>query len=163
MTETVSPDGLPAGPGSRWRGRCARTGGEHGGQGEQAEGEGQAFHGRDSLGCRVVAWWSVRRRPQRCRGEDEAREGGQLAPDDRDGAPVVAGEIDGEQDDQGDFDALGDVGGAEVRAHGSAQSDDGRGGIADEAEPDDPAEADRQGERDDHRDRGDGIAGRRSA
>ena len=39
-----------------------------------------------------------------------------------------------------------------------AQPSDGRGRVADEAEADDPAEADGEGERDDHRDGGDGVA-----
>ena len=88
---------------------------------------------------------------------DEVREGGELAADDRDRAAVVANEVDGDEDDQADFDGLGDVGGGEIRTH-DGPGHDGRRGIADEPDPDDPAEPDGERERDDDGDGGDGIA-----
>src|SRR6188472_1421791 len=57
---------------------------------------------------------------------DQAGEGGELAAGDRDRAAVVTGEVDGQGDDQGDFDRLGDVGGGEIRAHDRPGDDRGR-------------------------------------
>jgi hypothetical protein len=69
----------------------------------------------------------------------------------------MAHEVDGDQHDQRDFDALGEVGGGVVRAL-DRPADDGRGGVAHEAEADGPAEAHGERERDDHRDGGDDVA-----
>src|SRR6187397_607923 len=86
---------------------------------------------------------------------DQAGEGCDLSADHRDRAAVVTGEVDGQCDDQRDFDGLGDVGGGEVRAHDRPGDDRGRS-VAHQADADAPAEPDSQGERDDHRDCGDG-------
>ncbi len=112
----VAASGCRPAPGSGpGIGRRAGTGGQHGGQREQAEGEGQALH----VGVSWVVVGSGRAR--RAGGDgaaavDEAQEGGELATDERDRVAVVAGEVDGEDDDQGDLDGLGDVRGAVVRA-----------------------------------------------
>src|SRR5687768_16266589 len=90
---------------------------------------------------------------------DESGEGRQLALDHGDGVAVHPGEVDGDQDDQGDFDGLGDVGRLVVRAL-DRPAEDGRQSVGDKAETHDPAEPDREGERDDHRDRGDEVADR---
>src|SRR6185436_5462671 len=90
---------------------------------------------------------------------DEPGEGGQLAADDADRAAVVAGEVDGEEDDQRDLDGLGDVRGAVVRALDRPHHDRG-GRVAHQAEADEPAEPDGQRERDDDRDGGDQVAQR---
>ena len=111
-TVTASPVGLPAGAGPVAGGRRrARTGGQHGGQGDQAEGEGQALHVGGTPSCQVRGG-RARRRRRRCRGGHEAGEGGELAADDVDRVAVMAGEVDGQGDDQRDLDGLGDVRGA---------------------------------------------------
>src|SRR6478752_6560860 len=95
----------------------------------------------------------------RAAARDECREGGELAADDRDRASVVADEVDGDEDDQRDLDGLRDVRGGVVGAHDRPAEDRGRG-VADEADPDDPAETDGERERDDHRHGGDHVADR---
>ena len=90
---------------------------------------------------------------------DEGAQGSQLALDDRDGVAVHAGEVDRDQRDQRDLDGLGDVRRLEVRALDRPR-DDRRRRIADQAEADEPAEADGQRQRHDHRDRSGEVAER---
>src|SRR5829696_4477661 len=75
-----------------------------------------------------------------------------LTLDDLHRVAVGAEEVHDEEEDQRDLDALGDVGG---RVEGALDSprDDRRCRVAHEAEADEPAEADRERDRDDHGDR----------